>query len=105
MPVIIVVINNAVRITIINNNNDGPPKGLQMPLDKATLALRAVIRRRMERSMKGETVGALKFKLTAVTGRNRPPAGRRGSLVSQRAANHSAALVPRGRRRPASVWF
>lgn len=27
MPVIIVVINNAVRITIINNNNDGPPEG------------------------------------------------------------------------------
>lgn len=42
MPVIIVVINNAVRITIINNNNDGLPRGLQLPRDKATLALRGV---------------------------------------------------------------
>lgn len=26
-PVILVTINNAARITIINNNNDGPPEG------------------------------------------------------------------------------
>lgn len=42
MPVIMVVINNAARITIINNNNDGLPRGPQLPPDKATLVRRAV---------------------------------------------------------------
>lgn len=42
MPVITVVINNAARITIINNNNDGLPGGLQLPPDEATPVRRAV---------------------------------------------------------------
>ena len=44
MPVITAVVNNAVRITIINNNNDGSfPRGLQLPSDKASLAWRGVL--------------------------------------------------------------
>lgn len=69
----------------------GLPRGLQLPLDKATLVLRGVIRWWMERSGKGASLGTLKFKLTAMTGRNHPPVWQSASL---RAASHRAALLP-----------
>lgn len=67
MPVIIVVINNAARIAIINNNNDGLPGGLQLPPDEATPVRRAV----HGAECAGSELGRSEVQ---VDERNRPPA-------------------------------
>lgn len=86
MPVITAVIHNAARITIINNNNDGLPRG------SSCLRIKRLRGggQSGQRSPRAAGVGALKFKGTSRT------LLRPRRAVAQRAASHGPTPAPRG---------